>query len=243
MRFVVIFAVIQTASAFVQLKPSASLGPNLAAFPRLVAAADDKAAARINQALDRRDQQLRSALKECRANVEAPAKAEYTRTIAVTMQGPRFVSFVATDYSDCGGAHPNTDSLVLVYDLQTGSPVNWAALLPASLIQGTSLDTAGDGTQIGVVSSRTLQNLYLQARKSDKKDPLDPDCTGVLSDPDLKLSLWPDAKAGGIAVAPSGLPHVVAACGDSATIPTATLRQLGVKAVILDAIDAAHAQR
>lgn len=238
MHFVLLLVLFQTASADrkVQLKPSASLGKDLAAFPRLIASPDDKAAIRINQALDRRDQQLRSAVKDCRANVEAPAKADYTRTISVTMQGPRYLSFVASDSSDCGGAHPNSDSLVLVYDLQTGSPVNWAALLPASLVQGTSLDTAADGTQIGVLSSRELQKLYLQARKPD------PDCKEVLSDPDLKLSLWPDAKAGGLMVAPAGLPHVVAACGDPAAIPTATLRKLGVKPVLLDAIDTSHSQ-
>lgn len=71
---------------------------------------------------------------------------------------------------------------------------------------------------------------------------MDPDCKDVLSDPGLKLSLWPDAKGGGIAVAPEGLPHVVAACAEPVTIPTATLRKLGVKALILDAIDAARAQ-
>jgi hypothetical protein len=239
MWFVLILAVVQTASAFgptVRLKPSASLGPKLGAFPRLVAAPGDKAAVRINQALDLRDQQLRTAFKECKANVQAPDQAEYTRTVTVTMQGPRYISFVTADYSDCGGAHPNVDSLVLVYDLQTGSPVNWAALLPASMIQGTSLDMTGDGTQIGVISSKALQKLYLQARDLSDSD----ECKAVLSDPEIKLSLWPDAKGGGIAVAPAGLPHAVVACADAVTIPTAALRKLGVKAVLLDAIDAAR---
>ena len=227
----------------VQLKPSAPLSAELAAFPRLVAAADDKEAQRINQALDRRDKQVQSALKDCRDSSDHPADANWSRVISVAMRGPRYLSLVAADYWSCGGAHDDYSSLVLVYDLHTGSPVNWARLLPASIIQGTSMDNTGDGTPIGVVSSRVLQDLYVKAENSDPKNPLEPECKDVLNDPGLKFNIWPDAKGDGLAVQTEGLPHVVAACGaEPVVIPTATLRKLGVQGPLLDAIDTAHAQ-
>jgi hypothetical protein len=231
------------AEALAQLKAIAPLAADLAAFPRLVAAPDDKGAERINQALDRRDRQLQSAVKDCRSNSDRPADATWSRVISVAMRGPRYLSLVANDSWDCGGAHPDFSLLVLVYDLNSGSPVNWTRLLPVSLIQGTSLDSAGDGTQIGVVSSRALQALYLKAQSSDPKEPLDPECRDVLSDPGLKFNIWPDGKGDGLALQTQGLPHVVAACGsDSVIVATSTLRKLGVQPALLAAIDAAHAR-
>jgi hypothetical protein len=232
-----------TAQAPVQLKAIDPLSADLAAFPRLLAAPGDRAAERINQALERRDRQLQSAVKDCRSNSDRPAEAMWSRVISVAMRGPRYLSLVADDSWDCGGAHGDFSLLVLVYDLNTGSPVNWARLLPASPIQGTSLDSAGDGTQVGVVSSRALLDLYLKARSSDPKDPLDPECRDVLSDSGLKFNIWPDAKGDGLALETEGLPHAVAACGaDSVTVATSTLRKVGVQPALLDAIDTAHAR-
>ena len=61
------------ADAPLQLKPSPAIAKNIAAFPRLVAAPDDKAAPRINTALDKRDASARQMQKECRDNVQSPA--------------------------------------------------------------------------------------------------------------------------------------------------------------------------
>jgi hypothetical protein len=238
---ILMISVAAGAEAPVQLKATAPLSANLAAFPRLAAAPGDKAAERINQALDRRDRQLQSAVKDCRSNSDRTADATWSRVISVAMRGPRYLSLIANDSWDCGGAHPDFGLLVLVYDLNTGSPVNWARLLPASLIQGTSLDSAGDGTQVGVVSSRAFQDLYLKAKSSDPKDPLDPECRDVLSDPGLKFNIWPDGKGDGLALQAEGLPHVVAACGsDSVIVATSILLKLGVQPALLDAIDTAH---
>src|ERR1700728_2342325 len=95
------------AEAPVQLKATTPLSADLAAFPRLVAAPDDKAAERINQALDRRDRQLQSAVKDCRSNSDRPADATWSRVISVAMRGPRYLSLIANDSWDCGGAHPD----------------------------------------------------------------------------------------------------------------------------------------
>lgn len=227
------------AEAPAPLRPMAAIGKDVAAFPRLVSAPGDPAAARINQALDRRDASARQMRKDCLANVDKPSDADYTRSIWVTMRGPRYLSFLVSDNADCGGAHPDAGDMALVYDLRTGSPVNWQRLFPKAMMQGVSTDTGIDGTTIGFVTSRTLQALYLKAENAAQ--PIDPDCKDVLTDPDLSLSLWPNAKKDGLAVEPGDLPHVVLACADTIVIPTATLRPLGVEAGLLDAIDAAHA--
>jgi hypothetical protein len=153
------------------------------------------------------------------------------------MRGPRYLSFSVGGSQDCGGAHPDSGSAAFIYDLTTGSPVNWQRLLPKSMVQGTSRDTDINGATIAFVTSKPLQELKAEAAANS----IDPDCKDAVTDPKLQLSLYPDAKAGGLAVQPGDFPHVIVACADTIVIPTATLRPLGVDAGLLDAIDAAHA--
>ncbi len=216
----------------VDLKTSAPLAKDLAAFPRL-AVEEDAAGHRINGALAAADARARAFVKDCAAQ-EGEGPTSVTRSIVTTMRGPRFLSFVANNYYDCRGAHPDTDTIALVYDLTTGAPVNWSALLPPTFVGKSQLETAGDGTRIGTISSSMLRELYLKGHK------IDPECVEPLSDSDLTFILWPDAEQGGVAIQPASLPHVVAACGDSWTIPLPELRQLGAKAELIDAIAAAH---
>jgi hypothetical protein len=219
----------------VALKKSPPVAKNVDAFPRIAAPADP-AAQRINQALDRRDAQVKTAAKEC-------SNGDWERAVSVPMRGPRYLALTAQDSWDCGGPHPDDSLLVLVYDLSTGSPVNWTRLLPASMVQTSTLDTAGDGTKIGVIGSRVLQDFYIKALSSDPKNPLNPDCHEVLNEPDLKFNVWPDAKAGGIAIQPEGLAHVLAPCVSSVVVPISDLRKMGVQPALLDAIESAHAHR
>lgn len=217
----------------VTLRWSPPLAKHVAAFPR-IAVPTDGPAQRINLALDRQDRQVKTAARQCPHD-------GWSRDVTVTMRGPRYLSLIAQDSFDCGRAHPDAGRLVLVYDLATGSPVNWVRLLPATMIRSASLDTAADGTRIGVIQSRVLQDYYVKARMADTKDRLDPDCRDVVQDPDLKFNLWPDAKIGGIRIEPEGLPHAVAACIDSVLIPAAALRGMGVQPSLADAIESAHA--
>ncbi|HEX3969951.1 MAG TPA: hypothetical protein VHX19_01435 [Stellaceae bacterium] len=228
----------RAADAPLQLKPSPPIEAAVPAFPRIVAASDDKAAARINSALAKLDALTRQAMKECRADVDNADDFDFARTVTVTMRGPRYLSFSVGGGQDCGGAHPDSGSAAFIYDLTTGSPVNWQRLLPKSMVQGTSRDTDINGATIAFVTSKTLQSLWIKAEAAN--DP-DPECKDAVSDPKLQLSLYPDAKAGGLAVQPGDFAHVIVACADTIVIPTATLRPLGVDAGLLDAIDAAHA--
>lgn len=152
------------------------------------------------------------------------------------MRGPHFLSLVATDSWFCGGAHPDDDQFPLVYDLTTGTPLNWSRFLPAVLVQKTGIETAGDGTVVGTVSSPKLHELYLKGYKND------PDCAEAIKDPDLPFTLWPSAPTEGITIQPFGLPHAVAACAGEVTIPLSVLRTLSVRHELLGAIEDAHEQ-
>ena len=219
----------------VRLKPQPALGADLAAFPR-IARPDGAASQRINQALAAADTRLRTAAKECAASNPSadPKDPAWQRTIAVPMRGPGYLTLVASDNLFCGGAHPDTDSFALAYDLHTGAPLNWERLLPKTLAGKATLDSAADGTRLGVLASPALTALYLKLSKPDA------DCAPALRDTDLHFILWPDAARQGVTMQPSGLPHVIAACGDDAVIPLATLRTLGVEPALLDAIAAGH---
>jgi hypothetical protein len=217
----------------IRLAPQPAIGAGLPAFPR-IAAPDGPATQRINQALTAADARLRAAAKDCAANAADPKDADWQRTITVPMRGPVYLTLVATDSLFCGGAHPDSDSFALAYDLRTGAPLNWERLLPKTLAGKATLDTAADGTRLGVLASPALTALYLKLSKPDA------DCGSALRDADLQFMLWPDAARQGVAMQPSGLPHVIAACGDDAVIPLATLRTLGVEPAVLDAIAAGH---
>jgi hypothetical protein len=222
----------------VSLALQPALGLDLAAFPR-IAPADGAASERINQALTSADTRARAADSDCRADAHEaqadPKDAGWQRTVTVAMRGPGYLSLVASDNWFCGGPYPSAAIFALAYDLRTGAPLNWERLLPKTLVGKASLDTAGDGTRLGVVESPALKALYVKLAKPDT------DCAPVLRDSALKFMLWPDAARAGIAVQPTDLPHVVAACATDVVIPLATLRTLGADAALLGAIAAAHA--
>jgi hypothetical protein len=215
--------------AQVVIEPLPDLMPGVASFPR-VSPPDAERGRRIDAALRRADRRVRAAALDCRP----PGAKETTwrRAVATTMRGPRFLAFLAEDEWFCG-AYPDAGRLALVYDLRTGAPVDWARFLPAAMVQGTGTDTYADGTTVGLVSSRVLAGRYREAAGAECREVLDRD--------EPAFQLWPDARAGAVAIQAMGLPHAVAACAQPLAIPTAALRALGVNPALLDAIDAAGA--
>jgi len=222
-------------SSSIKLKKLPPVAINVAAFPRLVAGADPAIVERINKLLARGDGRVRNAARDCLRM--GRKRADWSRKVSVTMQGPRYVSFVASDDYYCGGAYPDTSTVALVFDLNTGGLVDWAKLLP-ELAQRTGADTAGDGSTLGTVSSDRLSDLY---RDLAKRGGGEPECVDALKETEMNFLLWPDAKQDGLVVQPD-LAHVIAACGPALPIPLETLRSLGVDAGFLKAIAAAHRQ-
>jgi hypothetical protein len=205
----------------------------VAGFPRL--AASDAMSQKINGALAKGDARAKAGARSCIA--DAGKNGEWSRSIAVTMKGPRFVSYVASDDYFCGGAYPDTSTQALVYDLTTGIPVDWASLLPPTLLGKKGTTKAADDTVLGTLASPALTALYIKAVKPAE---IDEGCADALDSQTLHFLVWPDAKANGISLQQTDLSHVVAACGPAATVPMAELRAAGVDGALLDAIEAAH---
>jgi hypothetical protein len=212
----------------VGLTAPAALAADVAAFPKLVA--HDAIAGKINAALVKLDQRVRKARVDCLKSKDA----DWSRSIEVTMRGPRYLSYLVSDSLSCGGAHPDASSFALVYDLTTGVPVDWAKLLPKPIVETTSLDDAADGAKIGVVASKTLTALYVAGLGKDA----DPSCKDALSETDLTFVLWLDRETKALAMQTVSLPHGVQACADTVTIGVAKLRELGAAPSLIEALEA-----
>jgi hypothetical protein len=203
------------------------------ALPRILAPATPSTA-KINAALATLDRRWAGFVKECKAGGK---DNEASRTVVVSMAGPRFLSLVASDEESCGGAHPDNSTLALVYDLTTGRPVDWRQLLGPRLVTATRTDTVIDGSGIGVARSAGLSRLYQRALK--KRPDYDPawwkECEETLTADDLDYVLWPDAKTHGLVAEPQVV-HAVAPCAEDVTIPAAELRQAGADPALISAL-------
>lgn len=228
--FIILAAIVAMAAGpAMQLSASRSK----AVLPRIVAPATP-ATAKINAALAVLDRRWADYARNCRA---IGKDNEATRTVKVTMAGPRFLSLLASDEEFCGGAHPDNSTLALVYDLESGRPVDWSKLLGPRLASSARVETVLDGTRIGVVISPGLTRLYQSAvRKAPDYDPAWwNECSEALSDPNLEFVLWLDAKKRGLGAEPV-LVHAVAPCAEDVTIPAADLRRAGADAELLAAL-------
>jgi hypothetical protein len=142
----------QAADRAVHLQVRQPVLPDVAAMP-LIAGPTDDAERRINTALQRLDATVRKAAGACK---DSDGKSGWQRSVDATMRGPGFVSLLITDTVDCGGAHPDSGVMAIVYDLRTGTPVDWTKLLPPGLTGVPSLDSGEDGTKTVRLASARL---------------------------------------------------------------------------------------
>ena len=211
-------------------------------FPRIAAPADD-AQRRIDRALDRLDAKVRVAARDCLAG-GGTHPGDWSRQVDVPMRGPEFVSYVVTDEIDCGGAHPNEGHSAIVYDLRSGAPVDWTALLPAKLTGKLALAEGEDGVKVVTLASPRLFALYRAgydegpAANEDERD-----CRAVVKEQGdggpVPMLAWLDAKAGGLALQ-FDFAHVQQNCSEPIVIPAETLRREGASPRLLAALAAAH---
>ena len=221
-----------------RMEPIKQLRKGVDAWP-LIVSPGTPAAQRVNETLTRLNRQLAQSLHDCDAGYESWFKAvghpedgqnqisaDWSRTIKVTMEGPRFLSLVASDETFCGGAHPNGDVITMVFDMTTGAPVDWTEMVAKSA--GASANSA-----VGTLVLPALQKMNLAAA--------DADCKDVFQDPQPFL-MWPDAKRGTLVAQPCDLPHVVQACANEINLTMDQARKLGFDESLLTAIEHAHRQ-
>ncbi len=222
--------------ALTRLPPVAT---NIPSMPQIANPADD-AQRRINAALKRLDSAVRIAAPECYKDAKnlGATDAYWSRTVDIPMSGPRYLSIVITDDAFCGGAHPNTSTMSIVYDIRTGRPVDWAKLLPPSLTGKMALVKGMDGTSMVTLASPELQALYLDAYKHSDSGR-DADCVDAVTTDEPQASMvWLDARRGGLAVK-FDLSHVVQNCAIPKIIPLSVLSANGADAGMIAAIKAA----
>lgn len=212
----------------------------------LIVSPDTPAAQRVNETLTRLNRQLVQSLHDCDADYESWLKAvghpedgqnqistDWLRTIKVTMGGPRFLSLVASDETFCGGAHPDSDVIAMVFDMTTGAPVDWTKMVAKSPVASVNSATLSDGSTTGTLVLLALQKINLAAA--------DADCKDAFQDPQPFL-MWPDAKRGTLVAQPCDLPHVVQACANEINLTMDQARKLGFDESLLTAIEQAHRQ-
>jgi hypothetical protein len=235
----------QTDGGIIKLAPMKHLRKGVDAWP-LIANPAGAAEQRVNATLTRLNERLGKALQDCDANVREsmkengqptrgkhPTVDDWSRTVEATMTGPRFLSLIATDETDCGGAHPDGDQMAMVFDMTTGAPVNWIKLLPKSSTPSALTDSVTDGSTMGALVQPALRKMLLSAADAECKDAfLDPQ----------GFQLWPDAKHETLVALPFDLPHVVQACANEIDLTMDQARKMGFDETLLNAIHQAHNQ-
>ncbi len=228
----------------VALEQRPALRTEMDSFPRVTPNAEvtPAVAARINALLARLDKAVLANAKFCRKVRRGMEDADdWTRTVSVTMRGPHYLSLLAEDSYSCGAPHPLDDRTALVFDLTTGSPVNWTRLLPPGASGEITRDT--HGIVFGFVKWPMLLRKEQQAAGQAAVKDTDDECTSVFAPEhaaDLQFMVWLDAGQESVMFAPVGLVHYDSAmCGDPVAIGVKEARQLGLASKLLDALSEA----
>ena len=224
----------------VSIQHGPTLRSGVQALPH-IAKPVNAATARVNSAVDRLNKGMSAQLADCDSGYRVWARTvkdrrpdtrgDWERTVDVTMAGPGFVSYVATDETFCGGAHPNSYTMALVYDLNTGRPVNWLKLLKTGDATG-ELSGALDETKVGLLHSPKLHKLFAGMSDKECQEDLEEDSSG--------FALWPDASQGQIMFALPDLPHAIAACGAPMAMSASQATAMGLNAELTDALAVSH---
>ena len=153
----------------------------------------------------------------------------WKRAVRVTIRGPRYLSFIASDDYDCGGVHPANGTLTLTYDLSDGQAVNWGRVLPSG---ARWIHTRDDGgMEVEVVHWPALKSIML--RKADAN------CRTVLQDYHLSFFLWLDGQTKQLMASAFGLPQVAIVCSGPFGLSIHELRSLHVSPKLIDGLAAA----
>lgn len=237
----------QGQASILKVEPIKQLRKGVDAWPLIVNPANP-AEQKVNAALTRLNLRLTKALTECDAGTLEDMKSsqrprkdwagavaeDWSRRVVVTMQGPRFLSLVATDeYVNCGGAHPDSDTMAMVFDMTTGTPVNWPAMVAKSAGASAFADTVADGSKVGALVLPALATINLAAANAD--------CKEAFQDPQ-SFQLWPDAKTGTLVAQAFDLIHAAADCAIQVSLTMEQARTLGFDETLLSAIQQAHSQ-
>lgn len=217
----------------------ADIAEDFEALPRV--AGDSPADRAINAFLDGLDARDRESRSNCLT--EGPENAQWGRSVAAPMTGPRFVSIIVTRGDYCGGAHPNWSETHYTFDLLTGTHVDWPALLPAGM---SARIHEPEYSWPATLASPSLTAWFAQRALAGLDRDVQDTCASTYGPEgrgSLGLGVWLDAKENGLGLQLIPSHHAEIACVTSLTIPAADLRRRGVSAELVDAIETAHRER
>jgi hypothetical protein len=160
-----------------------------------------------------------------------PASEDWSRTVRVTMVDPHFLSEVENEDTDCGGAHPDSGQMALVFDMTTGLPVNWVLQVSNKAGVTTYADSMMDGSKVGALVLPALLPMAVAAAEADCKD--------AFSAPQ-SFQIWLDAKGATVVAQAFDLPHAAAACAEEIHLTIDQARKLGFGENILGPLEEAH---
>ncbi len=226
------------------LRFSPDLAAQFQALPR-VALTTPQALA-VNAALGQIDARDRQNREDCLSTKPQNDNVEWGRTVDVPMSGPRFVSILMTQGEYCGGAHPNWGRTALVFDLETGRLVNWRTFLPAEMTAEMNDDDADNGVSAAYLKSPTLKAWFAPRALAGMDSYGREECAAIYDEggsDDWGLTIWPDAKTGGLTLQSEGLAHAEMGCFTDVAMPLGELKRRGVRRELTDALEAAHHAR
>lgn len=199
-----------------ELTSPAPLAANIDATPKLMLTTPE--AAKINASLSAFDTLGLQEILAC----EGAA-----RSIRVMARSAEFYSFYFTESGMCAGAaHPFFTQALVTFDLSTGSPANWAKLLPESLLQTDAVDD----DEARPLRSDALNTLYKAHLEPN------PECDAAYAYP-LAFTFALDAATKSLAMAPDALPYAETACAETALIPLAKIKSLGLDPRVITALE------
>ncbi|WP_419809722.1 hypothetical protein [Sphingomonas sp.] len=225
----------------IAMTPPRALRHDIAAYPRIARPAT-AAARRINAAVARLDAAVLREAAQCRRDA-GPGRGSWERAVTATMRGPAFVSYRATDDVDCGGAHPNDSHAAIVYDLATGAPVDWTALLGRRLAGTLTPETVADGVKMVTLASPRLFALYAAGYDASLRAEGAPaECLGLVDTEgfgEQPLQAWLDGPRGAL-VLQFDLNHAMQACSTPVALSADVLRREGASRRLVAALLAAR---
>lgn len=195
---------------------------------------------RANSLLIAMDATLDRELKDCDRDLAFYANAnnitmaelnpagDWTRKVAVTMRGPRFISMVAEETHICNGSYTENNFYAIVLDMRTGEPIKENVLVTDAEHDLGAVNPLVDGIAFHELTMASLSAVAVDRAKGECKKDLD---QGALS-----FWAWPDSATRLLMVRPSGLPHVIESCEVPIGLTVDEARRLGFGSELLDAL-------
>jgi hypothetical protein len=156
-----------------------------------------------------------------------PAR-DWTRKVAVTMRGPRFISMVTEQTHVCNGSYPQNSFYAIVLDMRTGKPIEEDVLLTDAEHDLGAVNPRVDGIVFHELRMASLSAVVVDRAKGG--------CKKDLNQAALSFWAWPDSATRLLMVRPSGIPHVIESCEVPIGLTVDEARRLGFGSELLDAL-------